>query len=79
MKMYHIIDGVTGKKIVGESHSSPRAAKNALLVLTAHELKNDRVANYRTEPPVDWDPVADAIETFDLPQWAFDVLRKEGM
>lgn len=77
--MYYVVDGATGKKIEGEQHNGPRGAKRAVLILSAHEVKNGRVANYKIEPPVDWDPVTDAVETFNLPDWVLAALKKEGL
>ncbi len=68
---WRVLDG-SGHGI--ESHKSPRAARRAMLIFSAHEIKNGRVADYRIEPPIDLDP---NIEGLDLPEWALQVLRGE--
>lgn len=61
---WKVIDNNT--KAVVEEFKSPRAAQRGMLIFSAHEIKNGRVANYRIEPPIDLDP---NFESFDLPDW----------
>ena len=65
-----------GKYTVVETFDSPRAAQRGLMIFTAHELKNGRVARYRIDPPVDLDP---NIDNLNLPDWALEALRKERL
>ena len=68
-------EGPSGAHCV-EAHDSPRAAQRAMLILTAHELKNNRVANFKIKPPIDLEP---DISVFNLPEWALEELRKVGL
>lgn len=47
---YRIVDHDTKHTI--ETHVGPMSAFRAMLVLSAHEVKNGRKPNYRVEPPV---------------------------
>jgi hypothetical protein len=55
---------------------SPKQAQEAMLILSAHEIKNGRVANFRISPPVNLEP---DITKLNLPEWALEVLKKEGL
>lgn len=59
-----------------EKAEGPYNAQRAMLILSAHELKNGRVADFVIEPPIGLDG---DIERFDLPDWALEELRKAGM
>ncbi len=70
-----IIDMTTGKDVPGEVHFSPKQARRAMLILSAHETKNGRVANFRIEPPVD----LMSAESLDLPEWVLaEIYRQHG-
>lgn len=56
-----------------ESHDTARAANRALLVLSAHEIKNGREPNYVIEPHVDLDP---NWGSFNLPDWVTTALER---
>jgi hypothetical protein len=58
------------KGAVVEEHNEPKAAARAALILSAHDVKNGRVANYRCEPPTfyKWNEL-------DLPEWALAALE----
>lgn len=53
-----------------ETCNSPREACKSLFIFSAHEMKNNRIANYQIKPPVD---LIDWRE-LDLPSWAVRVL-----
>lgn len=59
-----------------ETATSPWKAQRAMLILSAHELKNGRKADFIITPPTDLDP---NIEHFNLPDWALEELRKAGV
>lgn len=61
---------------VVETHSSLRDAEIAFWILTAHELKNGRVANLELDTR-SCDSVTSPSKLV-LPSWAKDVLIKEG-
>ena len=50
-----------------ESHDAPKAAYRAMMILSAHEIKNGRMANYRVEPMI---VIPYTIEELNLPLWA---------
>lgn len=57
-----------------ESHGSPRDAERALMILSAHEIKNGRVANYRIEPPI---TIPCTLDELNLPDWVWEVLEEQ--
>lgn len=50
-----------------ESHTSPLAAQRALMILTAHEMKNGRTPDYAIDPPL---TVLLPLSELNLPSWA---------
>lgn len=57
---------------VVEEWNDPRSANRAMLVLSAHEIKNGREANYHIDPPIvlehDW-------AKLNLPDWVIKALE----
>jgi hypothetical protein len=53
-----------------ETHDNARLAARAVLILSAHDVKNGHTANYRCEPPTfyKWSEL-------DLPEWALVALK----
>ncbi len=66
---WSIEDGESGRIV--ETHQTPDLAYRAMLLLSAHEVKNGRVAKYRVRLPSDFSPNADSL---DLPAWVRDAL-----
>ena len=60
-----------------EEHSGPVAATRAMLLLTAHDLKNDRTSHYYIEPATFTSP--EEISRMEFPGWAEEILRNEGL
>lgn len=65
---WRIINNNTGKGV--ESHETPKAAQRAMLILSAHDIKNGRKADYRIEPQI---IIPNTIDELDLPSWAYQV------
>lgn len=72
--MWKIRDNRTGAYI--EHHNSPRHAQHALMILTAHELKNGRVPDYTVTPRL-MEPLT--LAELQLPSWALTELKKVGL
>lgn len=72
---YKVLDE-DGKPIPNESYESPAAAERSMLILSAHELRNGRMANYRIEPPID---LGRDLAELNLPDWALEELKKHGI
>lgn len=70
---YTIIDDNTGKGI--EHHDKPFAAQRALHILSAHELKNGRNANFRIDPPI-IEVAPPTLDELNLPTWAYNELTE---
>jgi hypothetical protein len=70
--MYKVIQIIGDKRVGVESHCDPFQAARAVLVLSAHELKNDRTPKFVIEPHIelDWD-----LEKYNLARWAYDILN----
>jgi hypothetical protein len=68
---WKIVNASTGKAT--EHSDNACGAVYALLILSAHELKNGRVANYRIEPATEVDPKM----VQSLPTWAREELLRE--
>lgn len=60
-----------GKMRVIEGHETPEAAFRAMLILSAHEVKNGRTAAFKIEPSVSC--TVDEVRP-SLPDWAQEVL-----
>lgn len=54
-----------------ESHSTVLDVTRAMLILSAHEVKNGRTANYTITPLIISGPT---IDECDLPDWALEAL-----
>lgn len=67
---FRVLDGA-GDTV--ETHTTSRGAARASLVLSAHEVLNGRVGDYRCDPPhfFRWDEL-------DLPEWALRSLGLTG-
>lgn len=52
-----------------EEHPHGKLAQRAALVLSAHDIKNGRVGNYRCDPPTFY-----RYDELDLPEWVLQVL-----
>ncbi len=61
----------TGEDAI-ETHSDPKAAMRACLIMGAHEILNGRVADYRVEPPTFC-----KAEELNLPNWVKEILFKD--
>jgi hypothetical protein len=58
-----------------ESHGTPKAAERALMILSAHEIKNGRFADYRIEPLI---TIPSTLDELDLPDWVWEVLEQQA-
>lgn len=63
-------------EVKGIEKAAPWLAQRSVLILSAHELKNGRAADFIITPPVDLDL---GVERFALPDWALEELKKAGM
>lgn len=63
----HFPDGSSPKFI--EEHNSPWAAQRAALILSAHELRHERFADFRVNPPTFL-----KADELNLPDWVKEVL-----
>ncbi len=66
---WRILDG-SGRVV--ESHDTPRKAERAMMILSAHEVKNGRVAAYTITPPI---TIPSTVDELRLPDWALEALE----
>jgi hypothetical protein len=69
----HVIKDKSGRVV--ERHPYEAAMLRAFWILTAHELKNGREAQYTMHPA----PVTTAPELLPLQSWVVYVLKEEGL
>lgn len=67
---WQVIDDTTGRNI--ETHDRPLDAMRALMILSAHEVKNGRVADFRIEPPI---TISYKLEELSLPRWVLEIFE----
>jgi len=66
----------SGEKVAVEHWDTPWKANRAMLLLSAHELRNGRKADFRIHPPID---LRTDLAQFNFPSWVLEVLKKEGL
>lgn len=70
-KTWRVLDKLKDSKEI-EEHAKYEDAYRALLILTAHEIRNDQAAHFIIEPEM-IQAASPSLEYLKLPKWAYEV------